>query len=59
MLCHVDLSFAKRHGLPVERITVEAASKALARLDAEVIAKGYGLPQAIKVAVVIAREEAA
>jgi hypothetical protein len=54
---NVDLHFARQYKLPVERIPVEAPTKAEARLEAERIAKGYGLPAAKKIEVFTAREE--
>lgn len=59
MKYHVDLHFARQHRLPVERITVEAATKAEARLEAEKVARAEGFPVVKKAEVYQAREEAA
>ena len=56
---NVDLHFARHYKLPVERIQVEALTQAGAKLEAEKIAKGYGLPVAKKVEVFPVREEVA
>lgn len=54
---NVDLTFARQYKLPVERIQVQAVTKAEARVKAERIAKQIGLPPAKKVEAFTAREE--